>query len=158
VQVADFANFLEVCYNFCHFRAYRTTIYTLCLFAAISLLSADGDAQFVLKVFWFVVGVVFSVCLPISSLYLQYRLLVSIFKWTFWDVPTHAEWCFQYLQERAVVARDTTLSKMVTTITFERSIIEFINLISAWCDIANALTTDHINYLLTFICLSELVK
>jgi hypothetical protein len=120
VQVADFANFLEVCYNFCHFRSHRTTIYTLCLFAVIFLLSADGDAQFILKVFRFVVGVVFFVCLPISSLYPQYRLLVSIFKWTFWDVPIHAEWRFQYFQERAVVARDRTLSKDGDNHYFER--------------------------------------
>lgn len=59
-----------------------------------------------MKVFWFTVGLNFFVCWPISSLYPKYRLLVSIWKWTLWDVPTHAEWCFQYLQERAAHAEE----------------------------------------------------
>ena len=110
VQVVDFANFLEVCSNFYDFRSPRTTIYSLCFFATLLLLSAVGDAEFTMKVFWFIVGFTFFVCWPVSSLYPRYRLLVSIFKWTFWDVPTHAEWCFQYLQERAAIARDALLS------------------------------------------------
>lgn len=74
------------------------------------MISAFGDSQFTMKLFWFIAGFSFFVCWPISSLYPRYRLLVSLFKWILWDVPNHSEWCFQYLQERAGIAREAILS------------------------------------------------
>lgn len=112
IQVADFANFLESTYNCFHWRSPRATISTLALFAALFLITALTDSRFSMKVFWLVVGVTFFICWPISSLHPRYRLLVSPFKWAFWDVPTHSEWCFQYLQERGAIARDAILSKV----------------------------------------------
>jgi len=111
VQIADFANMLESLYNFYHFRSPSATVASLCLFGAFFLLSAIGDAAFNMKVFWLIVGMSFFICWPIGSLYPRYRLLVSPFKWALWDVPTHAEWCFQYLQERSAAAREAILAK-----------------------------------------------
>lgn len=111
VQMADLANMLEVISNFYHFRCPRTTIHSLYFFSACFLLSAFTDAQFTLKVFWFLVGGAFFACWPISSLYPRYRLLVSPVKWVFWNIPTHAEWSFQYLQERSATARQAMLTK-----------------------------------------------
>ena len=110
VQVADLANILESAYNFYHFRSPSASIASLCLFGAFFLISALGDSKFAMKVFWLIVGMVFFICWPISSLYPRYRLLVSPLKWVLWDVPTHAEWCFQYLQERSAIAREAILS------------------------------------------------
>lgn len=110
VQVADFANFLEATYNFFHWRSPYATISSLILFSAFFLLSAITDSRFAMKVFWFICGMTFFICWPISSLYPRYRLLVSPFKWAFWDVPTHAEACFNYLQEHATKARKKLLS------------------------------------------------
>lgn len=104
LQIADLANLLEVCDNFFHFRRSRYTFYSLFLFIAVFLLSAFASIQFTMNVFWFVVGLIFFGCWPISSLHPRYRLLVSPLKWAFWDVPTYPEWSFQYLQARGSLA------------------------------------------------------
>ncbi|ATZ48696.1 hypothetical protein BCIN_03g08810 [Botrytis cinerea B05.10] len=100
LQIADLANLLEVYDSFIHFRSPQNTFHSLFLFAAMFLLSACASIQFTMKVFWFVVGLIFFGCWPISSLYPRYRLLVSPLKWAFWDIPTYPEWSLQYLQER----------------------------------------------------------
>jgi len=110
VQIADFASFLEASYNFYHFRSPQATMASLFLFGALFLLSALADSKFTMKVFWLIVGMTFFVCWPISSVYPRYRLLVSPFKLALWEVPNHAEWCFQYLQERAGVAKAAIMS------------------------------------------------
>ncbi|KAE9382127.1 hypothetical protein N431DRAFT_321239 [Stipitochalara longipes BDJ] len=110
VQIADLTNLLEAVYNFYHFRSPPATIASLCLFGALFLITAFTDSRYAMKVFWFTVGLNFFICWPISSLYPKYRLLVSIWKWTLWDVPTHAEWCFQYLQERAAHAKEAMIA------------------------------------------------
>jgi hypothetical protein len=110
VQVADFANFLEATYNFYHFHSPAATKASFCLFAALFLLNAFTDSKFVLKVFWLVIGMTFFVGWSISSLYPKYRLLVSPFKGSLWNVPTHAEWCIQYLQERAAPAKQAIVA------------------------------------------------
>lgn len=103
LQIIDLASFLEVLYNFYHFRSPRDTVATLVLFAALSILTAFADSKFTMKIFWGIVGLIFFVCWPISSLYPRYRLLVSPFRWGFWDIPNHAERSFRYLQERSAV-------------------------------------------------------
>ncbi|RAL62368.1 hypothetical protein DID88_004934 [Monilinia fructigena] len=100
VQIADLANLLEVYDNFFHFRRSQYTFYSLFLFVAMFLLSAFASIQFTMNVFWFVVGLIFFGCWPISSLHPRYRLLVSPLKWAFWDIPTYPEWSLQYLQNR----------------------------------------------------------
>ncbi|TGO63343.1 hypothetical protein BOTNAR_0101g00150 [Botryotinia narcissicola] len=104
LQIADLANLLEVYDSFIHFRRPQSTFHSLFLFSAVFLLSACASMQFTMKVFWFVVGLIFFGCWPISSLYPRYRLLVSPLKWAFWDIPTYPEWSLQYLQERGSFA------------------------------------------------------
>lgn len=110
IQVADLANMLEAFYNFYHFQSHRATVSSLILIGTFFVVSAFCDARFALRLFWFVLGLVFFGCWPIASLYPRYRLLVSPVKWALWDVPTHAEWCFAYLQERSDIARKAILS------------------------------------------------
>lgn len=78
---------------------------SLFMIGAVFLTSALTDARFSMNLFWFILGLVFFVFWPLSSLYPRYRLLVSPLKLALWDVPNHPEWCFQYLQERAAVVR-----------------------------------------------------
>jgi hypothetical protein len=111
VQIADLADLLEAAYNFYHFRSPPATIASLCLFGALFLITASTDSRFTMKVFWFTVGLNFFFCCPISSIYPKYRLIVSIWKWALWDVPTHAEWCFQYLQECAAHAKEGMIAR-----------------------------------------------
>lgn len=112
VQLVDIANFFEVVYNFYHWSSPSATRNSLCLMAALFILAAFGDYEFLMKGVWFVVGFCFFINWPISSLYPRYRLIVSPFKVLFWDVPTHAELCFQYLNGRASVARQAILSSV----------------------------------------------
>ena len=110
LQIGDLASFLEAAYNFYHFRSPAATIATLCFFAALFLLTALVDSRYAMKVLWFLIGLVFFICWPISSLYPRYRLLVSPLKWVLWDVPTHSELSFQFLQERAAIARESMMT------------------------------------------------
>jgi hypothetical protein len=110
VQANDFANFLDATYKFYHFRSPAATKASFCLFAALFLVNAFTDSKFILKIFWLVLGMTFFIGWPISSLYPKYRLLVSPFKWSLWEVPTHAEWCIQYLQERATLAKQAIIA------------------------------------------------
>lgn len=109
VQVADLASLLESAYNFYHFRYPPATFATLGLISSMFLLSALTDSKFAVKLLWFILGLIFFICWPISSLYPCYRLLVSPFKWALWEVPNHPEACFQYLQERATVAKQAIM-------------------------------------------------
>lgn len=110
VQFLDLANFFEALYNFYTFRNPPATFASLTLIGAYFLLSLFSSSEFILKLFWFTVGLNFFALWPISSLYPHYRLLVSPMKWALWDVPTQAEWCFRYLQERSAVVKETLLS------------------------------------------------
>ncbi|KAF8860812.1 hypothetical protein BDZ45DRAFT_703698 [Acephala macrosclerotiorum] len=94
VQVADLASLLESAYNFYHFRYPPATFATLGLISSMFLLSALTDSKFAVKLLWFILGLIFFICWPISSLYPCYRLLVSPFKWALWEVPNHPEACF----------------------------------------------------------------
>jgi hypothetical protein len=105
VQVADLASFLEASYNLYHFCSPRATFASLFLIGSVFLTSLFTDSRFSMKLFWFILGIIFFVFWPISSLYPRYRLLVSPLKLALWDVPNHPEWCFQYLQQRAAVVR-----------------------------------------------------
>jgi len=111
IFVADFASLLEATYNFYHFRRPEQTAYTLCLFVALFLVTAFTDSQFAMKIYWLMIGLVFFGCWPISSLHPRYRLLVSPFKLVLWNVPDHAEWCFQYLQERVALAKKAIIAE-----------------------------------------------
>ncbi|KAH7400410.1 hypothetical protein BKA64DRAFT_481465 [Cadophora sp. MPI-SDFR-AT-0126] len=110
VQIGDLASFLEAAYNFYHFQSPAATIASLCFVAALFLLTALVDSRYAMKVLWFMIGLIFFICWPISSLSPRFRLLVSPLKWMLWDVPSHSELSFQFLQERAAVARESIIS------------------------------------------------
>ena len=65
-----------------------------------------ADMAFCMKIVWFIVGGTFFCCWPIASIYPKYRYLVSPFKWVLWDIPTNAEWSFQYLRRHAQETRE----------------------------------------------------
>lgn len=109
-HIADFASLLEALSNFYNFENPYATTSSLCLVAALFLVSALGDAKLALKIWWMTVGLLFFVSFPIASRYPRYRHLVAPWKWMIWDVPTHAEWSFQYLQERAAVIKASMIS------------------------------------------------
>ena len=70
------------------------------------MVSLLADMAFCMKIVWFIAGGTFFLCWPIASLYPKYRYLVSPFKWVLWDIPTHAEWSFQYLRREAHIVRE----------------------------------------------------
>ncbi|KAL8680061.1 MAG: hypothetical protein Q9186_003700 [Xanthomendoza sp. 1 TL-2023] len=43
----------------------------------------------------------------------KYRYLVSPFKWVLWDIPTNAEWSFQYLRRNAQTTREKLIERAV---------------------------------------------
>lgn len=54
-----------------------------------------------LRCTWVILGFLFFGLWPISSVYPQYRLLVSPARWAFWGVPTQALWGISQLQLHA---------------------------------------------------------
>jgi len=66
-----------------------------------------------MKIVWFVVGGSFFLCWPIASRYPKYRYLVSPIKWVLWDIPTHAEWSFQYLRKQTQISREMMIRQKV---------------------------------------------
>jgi len=110
IHIADFASLLEALYNFYHFRKPYATMSSLCLLDTLFCASAFGGTEFRMKIWWGMVGLTFFACFPISSRYPRYRHLVAPWKWMIWDVPTHSEWCFQYLQECAAEAKAAIVS------------------------------------------------
>ncbi|EXJ92108.1 hypothetical protein A1O3_00658 [Capronia epimyces CBS 606.96] len=110
LQLGDLVGLLEVMANFHRFERPRMTTATLFLFACCLLVTVLGDMAFCMKLFWLVCGVVFFCGYPIATRWPQYRLLVSPFRWMFWDIPTHAELAIQHLQEKALL-RDADLAE-----------------------------------------------
>ncbi|KAL6722141.1 hypothetical protein ACLMJK_001248 [Lecanora helva] len=113
LQIGDLANMLEVFSNFYHWKAPRKTAATLTFFISCLLMSLCADMAFCMKIVWFIVGGTFFLCWPIASLYPKYRYLVSPFKWVLWDIPTYAEWSFQYLRRQAQVTREQMIKDKV---------------------------------------------
>lgn len=113
LQLGDIANMLEVFSNFYNWKSPRKTAATLYFFLSCLLVSLVADMRFCIKIVWFVVGGAFFLCFPIASRYPNYRYLVSPPKWVFWDIPTHAEWSFQYLRRQAQEAREQLILEQV---------------------------------------------
>ncbi|KAL8973039.1 MAG: hypothetical protein Q9183_000207 [Haloplaca sp. 2 TL-2023] len=68
---------------------------------------------FCVKIATFIVGGAFFLCWPIASRYPKYRYLVSPFKWVLWDIPTDAEWSFQYLRRHAQTTREDAIHEAI---------------------------------------------
>ena len=106
LQLGDMANMLEVFSNFYHWIYPRKTVATLSFLISCLMVSLLADMAFCMKIVWFVAGGTFFLCWPIASIHPKYRYLVSPFKWVLWDIPTHAEWSFQYLRREAQMVRE----------------------------------------------------
>ena len=108
LQLGDVANMLEVfhklvrqtslkshftndTYSFYHWKSPRKTAASLGFIAACLLVSVFADMAFCMRIVGFIAGGAFFVCWPISSLYPEYRYLISPFKWVLWDIPTHGQ-------------------------------------------------------------------
>jgi hypothetical protein len=104
--LSDLANTIEGLNNLYHFRNVSASMATFWLLASGLIFSLFADAKLVISLFWAGLGGVFFFLWPIATLHPRYRLLVSPIKWVLWDVPTHAELCFQYLQERSNVVKE----------------------------------------------------
>ncbi len=113
LQLGDVANMLEVFSNFYHWKSPRKTIGTLIFFASCLAVTIFADMAFCMKIVFFIAGGSFFLCFPIASRYPKYRYLVSPFKWVLWDIPTNAEWSFQYLRRNAQEAREKMIEQKV---------------------------------------------
>ena len=113
LQLGDIANMLEVFANFYNWLSPRKTGASLWFFASCLLVSLCCDMAFCVKITGFVAGGSFFLCWPIASHHPRYRYLVSPFKWVLWDIPTDAEWSFQYLRQRAQVSREQIIKGKV---------------------------------------------
>lgn len=113
LQLSDIANMLEVFANFYNWLSPRKTVASLWFFASCLLVSLCCDMAFCVKVTGFIAGGSFFLCWPIASHHPKYRYLVSPFKWVLWDIPTDAEWSFQYLRRRAQISREQIIKMKV---------------------------------------------
>lgn len=113
LQLGDIANMLEVFVNFYNWMSPGKTAASLWFFASCLLVTLFCDMAFCVKITGFVAGGTFFLCWPIASLHPKYRYLVSPFKWTLWDIPTDAEWSFQYLRKRAQASREQIIKHKV---------------------------------------------
>lgn len=108
--------------SFYHWKSPPKTCATLFLFSCCMSICLLSSAEFCLKVIYFILGVIFFGCWPVASLYPQYRLLVSPIRWGFWDIPTHAEYSFQYLQKHSRNAIASIEAKKKTSPVFNGQI------------------------------------
>ena len=106
LQLGDIANLLEVLFNFYNWKSPYKTSESLIFFAVCLLVTLFADMAYCVKIVWFITGGAFFFCYPVSSRYPKYRYLVSPLKWVFWDIPTHAEWSFQFLYHQAQEIRE----------------------------------------------------
>ncbi|KAI9676426.1 MAG: hypothetical protein M1817_000583 [Caeruleum heppii] len=113
VQLGDLANILEAMSNFYRWRSPRKTAASLTFLVACFLVTAIADMEFCMKILYFIIGGAFFLCWPIASRYPKYRHLVSPIKWVLWDIPTNAEWSFQYLRRKAQVRRERMIEETV---------------------------------------------
>ncbi|KUL92320.1 hypothetical protein ZTR_02360 [Talaromyces verruculosus] len=105
LQLGDLVAFLEITRNFYYWRDPLKTAATLFFFFSCLLVALLTDAEFCMKVVWFIAINVFFLCWPIASRYPRYRYLVSPFRWIFWDIPSYPEWAIRFLQEHEVLRR-----------------------------------------------------
>ncbi|KAI9807174.1 MAG: hypothetical protein M1825_005892 [Sarcosagium campestre] len=113
LQIGDVANMLEVLSNFYSWKSPRKTVSSLMFLLSCLTVCLVADMAFCVKIIWFIVGGAFFLCWPIASHYPRYRYLVSPIKWVLWDIPTHAEWAFQYLRREAQAEREIMIERKV---------------------------------------------
>lgn len=113
VQLNDLADYLERLQNFYDWKFPEKTWASLfCIASAIALgvLTPTGYSMRVLTfvaIWWFFMG------RPVASNYPRFRHTVSPISYVFWDLPTHAQWSFRYLSNKAQEMRKRTMDRAV---------------------------------------------
>ena len=79
---------------------------------------------------WFIIGGGFFLCWPIASLYPQYRILVSPFRWVLWDIPSNSDDAVAYLRAKC----DTIRIEIAERESAEESDASFCSAISTWAE------------------------
>ncbi|RVX72926.1 hypothetical protein B0A52_03279 [Exophiala mesophila] len=108
LQLGDLTDLMEVLINFHRHERPRKTMASLFFFTCCLIITLFADMAFCVKLVWFIIGCGFFFTYPIATRYPEYRLLLSQWRWMFWDIPTHAELAIMQLQEKAVI-RDADL-------------------------------------------------
>ncbi|KAF1345694.1 hypothetical protein BDV97DRAFT_378727 [Delphinella strobiligena] len=98
LQLCDMANICEVMRNFYEWRVPSRTWATLTIFFIVILFTIFAPAWLLIKSMTFCMGFTFFGLFPLASKFPDYRLLVSVPRRIFWNIPTHGEWAFQSLQ------------------------------------------------------------
>jgi hypothetical protein len=103
LQLGDMADLLEILLNFHRWERPNLTLATLFFFFCCLLVALSADMEFCMKLVWFIAGGAFFLTYPLSATFPKYRLLVSHWRWVFWDIPTHAELAILNLQKKAAL-------------------------------------------------------
>lgn len=110
-QLGDFADYLEILQNFYSWSNPRATCNTIVFWLSCAAVSGLTSGGFGTSVLWWVAGLYFFASRPIASRYPRYRHLVSISRWVFWEIPTHAELAFQEIRDQATQSRLETMEE-----------------------------------------------
>lgn len=98
MEIFSIANTVQ---SFYQWKNPIATFRTTCVLAGGLIAFNVFSVAFMLRCTWVILGFLFFGLWPISSLYPQYRLLVSPARWAFWGVPTHSVWSITQLQVHA---------------------------------------------------------
>ncbi len=101
LQLGDLADLLEVLVNFHRWERPDLTLATLFFYTCCLLVALCADMEFCIKLIWFIAGGAFFLTYPLAARFPKYRLLLSPWRWIFWNVPTHSELGILNLQEKA---------------------------------------------------------
>lgn len=107
LQIADTADHLEVMNNFYNWTNPPATTATIAFIVTAVVFGNVTSTDFVMRSITMLAIGYFFLCRPVASWHPKYRHMVTPFKWIFWDIPTQADWSFQYLQSRARPARQS---------------------------------------------------
>lgn len=111
LELNDLADHLERMQNFYDWKAPEKTWATLfCIMSAI-ILGVFTPAGYSMRVLTFVAIWWFFMGRPVASHYPRFRRTVSPVSYVFWDLPTHAQWSFRYLNNKAQEMRERTIRR-----------------------------------------------
>ncbi|KEQ90460.1 hypothetical protein AUEXF2481DRAFT_704308 [Aureobasidium subglaciale EXF-2481] len=98
IQLADAANMFEILRNLYEWRVPSRTMATLSILVSGIVVTTFVPINILVKSSLFGAGVVFFGLFPLGTNFPEYRLLASVPRRVFWNIPTHAEWAIKSLQ------------------------------------------------------------
>jgi hypothetical protein len=108
-QFKDLADWMEVFINFYEWKTPRATAAILfvigCAIAMATFLTTELNSRILTLIAIF--G--FFTDRPITSRFPNYHRVIAPMHWIFWDIPTHIETSFKYLQKQAEDMRNAAL-------------------------------------------------